>query len=234
MPSPRAAWQSTRDSFLNSGISAAIRFIWRVATPRPTLTATHEPFSALALDRVVSAWGLPRRQSWNGLAFCCRSGNAEEECLCGMAIPRADCCRTFCSDRTRSGRSRDCRRSSALGLRQDSRRLRSSCLWTSPATTEKPSTLGRNANRFSRFVHLVLPHGLCSRCRLHAAAHLAKDVSAPRGGWRRFFSPPPRAWLCRAVVCRAVGCRIMDRVHRLAGPYARIPSRHGADRLRGL
>ncbi len=180
MPSPRAAWRSTRDSFLNSEISAAIRSIWRVATPRQTLIVTHEPFSVLALGRVVSARGLPWRQSRDGLAFCCRSWNAEEERLCGMAIPRADCCRTFRSDRTRSGRSRDCWRSAALALRQNGRRLRSSCLWTSPVNTEKPSPLGRDANRFSRFVHLVLLDGFRSRCRLHAAAHLAENVSAPR------------------------------------------------------
>ncbi len=51
----------------------------------------------------------------------------------------------------------------------------------SPVNTEKPSTLGRNANRFSRFGHLVLPDGFRSRRRLHAAAHLAENVIAPRG-----------------------------------------------------
>jgi hypothetical protein len=110
-----------------------------------TNPALRTPFSALALGRVVSSRGLPWRQSRNGLAFCCRSWNAEEECLCGMSIPRADCGRTFRSDRTRRTRSRDCWCSAALVLRQDRRRLRSSCVWTSPVNTEKPSTVGRNA-----------------------------------------------------------------------------------------
>src|SRR5208282_2322765 len=225
MPKPTAAWRLIRNSFLNSGICAAIKSIWRVATPRQTLTATHEPFSVLALGRVVSARGLPRRQSGDGLAFCGRSWNAEEERLGSMASARADCCRTFCSDRTRSRRSCDCWSSAAPALRQDRRRLRSSCLWTSPVNTEKPSTLGRNANRFSRFGHLVLPDGLRSRRRLHAAAHLAENVGAPRGGRRgRVCSPSPRVrflwnW---------------DRIHCLACPYARISSRHRADRVCGL
>src|ERR1700691_905633 len=182
MLDPRAAWRLIQNSFLNSGISAAIRSIWRVATPRQTLTATHEPFSALALGGIVSARGLPWRQPRNGLAFCCRSWNAEEECRRGMANARADSCGTFRSHRTRSGGSGDRWRSDSLALCQGSRRVRSSCLWTLPVNTEKPSTLGRNANRFSRSVHLVLPDGLGSRSRLHAAAHPAENVSAPRRG----------------------------------------------------
>src|SRR5271170_6767107 len=95
MPSQMVGWRSTRNSFLNSAICAAIKCIWRVATPRQTLTAIHEPFSALALGRVVSSRGLPWRQSGNGLAFCCRSWNAEKERICSMASARADRCRTL-------------------------------------------------------------------------------------------------------------------------------------------
>src|SRR5580698_2647725 len=225
MPSPRVACRSILNSFLNSGTCAAIKSIWRVATPRQIPTATHESFCALALGSAVFARRLPWRQSRNGLAVCCRSWNAAEECFGGMASAGADCCRALRGDRVRRRGSRDCRSSAVLALRQDRRRMRSFCLWYLPTDAQKPSALGRNANRFSRFVYLVLPHGLRSRCWLHVATYLAENVGAPRRGWcRQFRSPSPDAWSCRSVDCAA----------RVADSYAWISARHWTDRVRGL
>src|ERR1700683_794895 len=230
MPSPMVGCRLIQSSFLNSVICAAISCIWKAAMRRQILTATHEPFSALALGRVVSSRGLPWRQPGNGLAFCSRAWNAEEERLGGMAIARADRCRTLSGDRTRSSRSRDCRRGAALALCQDCRRLRSFRSWTSPANTEASSTLGRNANWVSRFGRLVVPHALRSWCWIHAAAHLAEIVGASRGGRPRQFCSPSS----RARFCRTLGCRPLDRINQVAGSYARIPSHHWANRLRGV
>src|SRR5580704_16334268 len=225
MPSPRVAWRSIRNSFLNSGTCAAIKSIWRVATPRQIPTATHESFCGLALGSVVFARRLPRCQSRDGLAVCSRSGDAAEECPCGMASARADCCRSLRRDRVRSRGGRACRSGAALALRQDRRRVRSLCLWYLPAPAPRPSALGRNANRFSRFVYLVLPDGLRSRRRLHVATDLAENVGAPRCGWcRRFRSPSPHAWFCRSVECAT----------RVAYSYAWISARYWTDRVPGL
>src|ERR1700691_1638796 len=225
MPSPRVACRSILNSFWNSGTCAAIKSIWRVATPRQIPTATHESFCALALGSAVFARRLPWRQSRNGLAVRRRSWNAAEEYFCVMASARADCCRALRGDRARSRGSRDCRSSAALALRQDRRRMCSVCLWYLPTHAQRPSALGRNANRFSRFVYLVLPDGLRSRCRLHVATGLAENVGAPRRDWcRRFRSPSPRAWPCRSVDCAT----------RLASSYAWISARHWTDRVRGL
>src|SRR5208282_2536740 len=174
-----AAWRSTRDFFSSSEISAAIKSIWKGATPLQIPTVIHDPFFAMALGRAVSPRGLPWHQSRNGMALCRRSWLSEEECRGGMAIARADCGGTFHSHRARIGRSCARRRCAAFALRQDSRRLRSSGFWRSPVNTQESSTLGRNANRFSRFVHLVFPDGLRSWRWLHVASHLAENVHAP-------------------------------------------------------
>src|SRR5277367_3157666 len=225
MPSRQVACPSTRNSFLNSGICEAIKSIWRVATPRPIPTATHESFSALALGRVVSSRRVPWLESGDGLAFCCRSWHAAEERFCRVASSGAHRHGTLCSDRPGGGRSRHSRSGAALALREDRRRCCSICLWNLPPPAQKPSTLGRNANRFSRFVHLVLPDGLRARRRIHVAAHLAENVGASRRGWhQRFCSPSAHARFCHTV--DSAGC--------LAGPYSRLSSGHRADRVCGL
>src|SRR6202167_2124415 len=225
MPSPRVECRSIRSSFLNSSTCAATKSIWRVATPRQIPTATHESICGLALGSVVFARRLPWRQSRDGLAVCGRSGDAAEECACGMASAHAHCCRALRGDRVRSRGGRDCRSGAALALRQDRRRMRSLCLWYLPAPAQKPSALGRNANRFSRFVYLVFPDGLRSRRRFHVATDPAENVAAPCCGWcRRFRSPSPHAWICRSLDCAT----------RVAYSYAWISARHWAHRVRGL
>src|ERR1700722_2867575 len=220
-----AAWRLTRSSFLNSAISAAIRFVWRAGTLRPILTVTHEPLSGLAVGRDISSRCLPWRQSGDGLAICRRTWNAEEERGCGVAIARADGGGTFPGYRVGGGHRRGCWRGVALAIRQDCRRLRSFCLWTPALNSQEPSPLGRNANRVSRSVHLVLPDGFRSWRRLHAFAVLAKNINAAhcsRHG--HSFAPSSRRRFRRT----------MDGAHRRACTYAGISSGNRIDRVLGL
>src|ERR1700733_4751345 len=229
MPSPRAVWRLTRNSFLNSAISAAIRFVWRVETRRPILTATHEPLYAVALGRDVSTRGLPWRQSGDGLAICHRSRYAEEERGCSVASAGADRRGTLPSDRASCGRGRCGWRGTAFAIRQDSRRLRSSWFWTAAPDSQEPSPLGGNANRVSRSVHLVLPDGFRARPRVHVGADLAEKVG-----------PAPCTALCikdgRSCVSSPRGQfrGTLDRARSAACTHARISPRNRTDRMAGL
>src|SRR5271154_64153 len=139
-----------------------------------------------------------------------------------MAIARADCRRTFHSDRAGRGRRPYCWRRVALALPQDRLGLHTSCLWTPTPDSQDPSPLGRNANRLSRSLHLVLPDGFRSRRRIHAIANLAENVTAPRHGGHGWSSP--RRFFRSTVVG----------THRSAGTHARISSGNWISRLARL
>src|SRR5277367_3451657 len=149
MPSPRVAWRLIPNSYWSLGTFGAIRYVWRAATPRQTPTATHDPFRAVALGRVVSARGLPRRQSGDGLAVCRRSRPAKEKRRGGLAISTPDCSRALRRDRIGFGGCRAGRRGFAAARRQDRRRLRSFWVRTSPTNPQKTSALGRDADWIS-------------------------------------------------------------------------------------
>src|SRR5438093_1121835 len=137
--------------------SVRTRSISKAATLRPTLTATRDQLD-LALGSPRAARGLPRRQSWDGLAVCRRARYAGEKPSGGVELtaPNRDRARSFDRDGRRRGllkRTVHAAVSCSPARGAGASRLRS----IQTLATALASRRLRYASRFRRSHRLVVP-----------------------------------------------------------------------------